>query len=207
MRGMMERTRQMGITGAFLDRAFSTFDFNGVELTLPTSTFDREASLMVGNKEIRLLEVGPAHTLGDTLIYVPGDRVVYAGDILFIGVHPVIWTGPTENWLRALDLILEMDVKTIVPGHGPLTDKDHVRALRDYFEYLQREARSRYMDGMTAFQAAEEIANENGPVWENPERIVVNVMAMYREFSGDESIPTRLDSFAAMATFDYQRRR
>ena len=70
--------------------------------------------MYVGNKMAHLIEVGPAHTRGDTLVHIPGDRVVFTGDILFIGGHPIMWAGPTGNWLPAIDRILAMDVETIV---------------------------------------------------------------------------------------------
>ena len=60
---------------------------------------------------------------GDTLAYVPDARTVYTGDILFIGGTPIVWAGPLSNWIAACDLILGMDVDTVVPGHGPVTDK------------------------------------------------------------------------------------
>ena len=71
-----------------------------------------------------LIEVGPAHTEGDTLVHVPANKTVYTGDIVFLDVTPVIWAGPAENWLAAIDRILAMDVETVVPGHGPITDKN-----------------------------------------------------------------------------------
>src|SRR5436309_1453504 len=83
-------------------------------------------------------------TLFDTLVYIPSDRVIFTGDILFIGGHPIIWAGPTSNWIRACDLILSLDVETIVPGHGPITDKQGVSNLKAYFEYIFDEARRRY---------------------------------------------------------------
>ena len=66
--------------------------------------------------------LGPAHTAGDVLAWVPDDRTVFTGDLLFIGGTPIMWAGPVGNWLAACDRILEMDAENIVPGHGPMTD-------------------------------------------------------------------------------------
>ena len=55
------------------------FDFEGVALTLPTQTFDNRLDLTVGDKQVQLIEVGPAHTRGDVLIHVPADRTVFTG--------------------------------------------------------------------------------------------------------------------------------
>ena len=57
-----------------------------------------------------LVEVGPAHTKGDVFVHVPSSRVVFSGDILFAGSHPIMWQGPVENWIRACDRLLALDV-------------------------------------------------------------------------------------------------
>ena len=70
------------------------------------------------------------------------------GDILFHEVHPIVWAGPVERWVAALDRILDMDVEVVVPGHGPLADKRGVRGLRDYLVYLHAEVRKRFEAGL-----------------------------------------------------------
>ncbi len=83
----------MGEAGAFFAEIFAPFDFEGINLAMPTTTFERQMGLHVGNKSVRLIEVGPAHTRGDVLVQVVDDRVIYTGDILFVEGHPIIWAG------------------------------------------------------------------------------------------------------------------
>ncbi|HZS77156.1 MAG TPA: MBL fold metallo-hydrolase [Ktedonobacteraceae bacterium] len=182
---LLDNASSLGPLGVFMKHAFSAFDFHNITLTPPNETFEGEKTLKVGNKEVRLIEVGPAHTLGDTLVYVPGDRAVFTGDILFIGGHPIMWAGPTRNWLRACDRILAMDVETIVPGHGPLTDKKGVAEVKGYLEYIYDEARKRYEAGMPAAEAARDIPLDKYATWTDGERIAVNVASIYRELSGE----------------------
>jgi glyoxylase-like metal-dependent hydrolase (beta-lactamase superfamily II) len=203
---LMSQSAQLGEVGEYLRRIFGAFDFDGITLTLPNQTFDGETSLTVGGKEVRLYEVGPAHTLGDLLVHVPGDRAVFTGDILFVDGHPVIWAGPIGNWIRACDRILAMDVETIVPGHGPLTDKHGVRRLRDYLEYIASEARRRYDAGLGALEAARDIALDDYASWGDAERIVVNVSTLYREFSGNAGPADIMTLFAQMAALARDRR-
>jgi len=118
------------------------------------------------------------------LAYVPQDRTAFTGDILFIGGHPAVWAGPVSNWIAACDLILGWDVETIVPGHGPITDKAGVRKLKEYFEYVTTETRKRYDSGMSEEAAARDIALDAFRGWLDDERMAVNVHALYREFSG-----------------------
>jgi len=110
-----------------------------------------------------------------------------------------MWAGPMGNWLRACDRILDMDVETIVPGHGPITDKKGVTEVKGYLEYIYDEARKRYEAGMPVFEAAKDIPLDRYASWSDGERIVVNVAMIYRELSGDQSHPDTVSLFAQMA--------
>jgi cyclase len=201
---MLGQAPQMGLVGEFLSRIFGAFEFEGIDLTLPSETFDGELTLHVGAKEVRLVEVGPAHTRGDTIVVVPADRVVYTADIVFAGGHPIMWEGPVDNWLRALDVVLALDVDTVVPGHGPVTDKRAVSALREYFTYLDREARARYDAGMSAMDAALDIPLADFASWGDAERVAANVRTLYRWYSGAER-PSAAEVLGEMA--EWERRR
>ena len=170
-------------------------------MTPPTKTFEDELTLKVGDKEVHLIEVGPAHTLGDTLVHIPADRVVFTADILFIGGHPIIWAGPTSNWLKACDRILAMEVDTIVPGHGPITDKKGAAEVKGYLEYIYQEAEKRYEIGMSATEAAKDIELDRYATWTDGERIAVNIASIFRELKGDQSHPNMMESFMSMADF------
>jgi cyclase len=198
---LLKQAPQLGQLGKFASRIYEPFTFENITLTPPNKTFEGELTLNLGDKTVHLIEVGPAHTRGDTLIHIPGDRVVFTGDILFIGGHPIIWAGPTSNWLRACDRILQMDVETIVPGHGPITDKKGVAEVKGYLEYVFQEARKRYEAGMTAQEAARDIPLDRYASWTDGERIVVNVLSIYRELSGDTTHPSMVSLFAEMVPF------
>jgi glyoxylase-like metal-dependent hydrolase (beta-lactamase superfamily II) len=183
----------------FFRRCFGAFEFEGIRHTPPTRTFEGELSLEVGDKHVALIQVGPAHTRGDVLVYVPGDRTVFTGDILFIDGTPIMWAGPVQSWIDACRLIAEMDVETVVPGHGPITDKRGAAAVQAYLEYIRDEARKRFDAGMEAFEAARDIALGDYASWGDSERIAVNVDRLYREFSGDDSAPDVATLFGQMA--------
>ncbi len=199
---MLKNWRQLGEAGAFMHEVMgSRFNFDGIVCTLPTKTFTGTLDLKVGNKDVHLVDVGPAHTNGDVLIHVPADRTVYTGDILFVGGHPAIWVGPVANWIRACDLILSWDIETVVPGHGPISDKSSVRELKNYLEYMTIETRKRYDAGMTSEEAGYDIALGAFDDWSDRERIVLNTYALYREFSGDTSRPDAMTMFGQMARY------
>lgn len=197
---------QLGIAGDYFAEIFAPFDFAGVAGRAPTRTFHGRLDLKVGDKGVRLIEVGPAHTAGDVLVHVPTDRTVFTGDILFIDGTPIMWDGPVGNWLAACDAILAMDVDHIVPGHGPLTDRSGVRAVRDYLDYVAHEARKRYDAGLSAADAAFDIGLGRFDGWRDAERLAVNVDSLYREFSGDHGERNTLALFELMGRLYYDRK-
>jgi len=196
-----------GATGDLFRSFFGEFDFDGIELRPPDRTFDGRLELEIGGRVVELVEVGPAHTAGDTLVVVPDAGVVYTGDILFIGGAPIVWAGPLANWIRACDLMLGMDLETVVPGHGPITDKTGVTAVRDYLDFVDREAGARHAAGMDAFDAARDIARELGATERFATlgefgRIAVNVEAVYRELDPAHRTPDVVEQFRRMAAIE-----
>jgi cyclase len=172
---------------AFAARTLRKFDFASVTERLPTQAFEQDHVLDVGDRKIRLLELGPAHTSGDSIAYVPDAHTVFTGDLLFIDGTPMMWAGPVSNWLRACDKILELNATTIVPGHGPVTDHSGVRDVQRYLTYIRDEARSRFDAGMDEDAAADDIDISDFRDWGDPERIAANVANLYREF--DPGLP------------------
>ncbi len=199
MAALVEQAPEMGELGEFFLRCFGAFDFQGIELVLPKETFNEQLGLRVGDREIQLIEVGPAHTRGDTLVHVPDARVLFSGDILFSGAHPIAWAGPVSNWIAACERILAIDPEVIVPGHGPPSGTHEVREEKAYFEYLYEQARARHAEGMTALQAARSLALDRWADWGESERVVVNIANIYGELNGDQEPLNALAAFRQMA--------
>lgn len=151
------------------------YDFGGIKVTPPTETFDGRRELQVGGRQVELIELGPAHTPGDLIVHVPGAGAVFAGDLMFVGVTPIMWVGPVENWLAGLDRIIELAPKVVVPGHGPVTDLDGVRAMRGYWEFVVSAVRA----GRTPREIVDALP-EPYASWDNPERIAVNAAIIAR---------------------------
>lgn len=197
-----------GENGNVFRKYFGAFDFEGITLTLPTQTFDGLLSVDVGGKTVELVEVGPAHTLGDVLVHSPEDGVVYTGDILFIGGTPIVWAGPLGNWVAACDRIIGFGAETIVPGHGPLTNADGVRAVRDYLATVDAEAATRQAAGMDAWEAAQDIHRTMWgkvptlPEWGEFGRIAVNVDTSYRSREAGHQSANIIEQFRRMAMIE-----
>ncbi len=192
----------------YVRRIFGPFEFQGIEVAPPTRTFDGHLTLEVGDREVQLIEVGPAHTVGDVIVWDPTARAVFGGDILFIGGTPIVWAGPVANWIAALDRILELDPVVIVPGHGPLADRADVEALSDYFGFVEREAGERAAAGMDVAAATREVDRlvDDTPFagWTDRERICINVEAVYRHRRLDHPAANVLDLFSRMAAYAHR---
>jgi cyclase len=199
MAALVAQAPQLGELGAFFLRCFGAFDFEDIELVLPHETFSGERAMRVGDRELTLLEVGPAHTRGDTLVHAPDDGVLFTGDILFSGAHPIAWAGPVSNWIAACDRIVALAPQTIVPGHGPPSALSAVLELKAYFEYLYEQARVRHGEGMTPLQAARSLSLDRWADWGEGERLVVNIANIYAELDGDTEPLNPLAAFQQMA--------
>lgn len=174
-----------GLVGAYLDRHFKAFDFAGVKPVPPTRTFSGSLPYGVGGHAIELVEVGPAHTSGDVVVYLPESGVVFTGDVVFVGDHPVAWTGPLTGWIGACDRLLAMGAGVFVPGHGPVTDRAGVADFRGYLEAVAEFGRARARAGTPLLVAAREFvcsaAGGRYAGWGLPERLVTVLAAAYCE--------------------------
>lgn len=194
--------RNMGDGGEFVYETMGKrFDYSDVIVVPPKTLFERELQLSVGAKKVRLIDLGPAHTSSDTIAYIPDDRVVFTGDLLFNEGTPVMWAGPVENWIKACDFICDLDVEVVVPGHGPITDKTAVRNLKSYFEYVRDEARERFDAGMKWEEAGYDINLREFKGWSDPERIVANVFSLYRAWGAPVTSEEGRDLFGAMGRY------
>jgi glyoxylase-like metal-dependent hydrolase (beta-lactamase superfamily II) len=87
---------------------------------LPTQTFRDRTTFYLGGKEMQVLYVGRAHTRGDSIIFVPQDRIVYLSELFFADQFLFINDGYGLDWLRALDAVEALGADIFVPGHGPI---------------------------------------------------------------------------------------
>jgi glyoxylase-like metal-dependent hydrolase (beta-lactamase superfamily II) len=153
-------------------------------IPLPTVTFEDSLSLRYGETEVQLLYYGPAHTFGDTLVYFPQSKILFAGDVAFFYSMPLV-AGKVGGWLKVIDRIKELDVDLIVPGHGPVGGKQELDDEREYFDFVMEQSRRCFEQGLTPEQAAKDIALGPYAGWPEAERFAANVAVAYRELRGE----------------------
>ncbi|MFX0097337.1 MAG: MBL fold metallo-hydrolase [Candidatus Hodarchaeota archaeon] len=124
--------------------------FKGLRIVLPTKTFDDHFEL----DGVKMIHTG-GHTAGSSIILVEEDRLLFAGDIIFAKSFP--WAGdPTSNpdtWIQTFRRILDLDIDTIVPGHGPVCDKSEVKIQLDWFEGVKDEMKKLIREGRSVEEA------------------------------------------------------
>nr|WP_198029073.1 MBL fold metallo-hydrolase [Actinoplanes sp. N902-109] len=191
------------VLGDYMRRHFGHFDFSGITVTPPTRTFSGRLGVQVGGRLVELIEVGPAHTDGDVIVHVPDAGVVFTGDILFVGDHPIMWTGPADNWIAACELIVDTGARYVVPGHGPVTDLAGVRLFATYLRIVAAHAERSHAAGLPYWEAAEQLSLPmECSGWGHRERLVITMAAAYRNLG--EPAVALLDVLARAA--DYERR-
>ncbi len=108
-------------------------------LTLPSDTFADTHELRVGDKTVRSYHLGRGHTDGDLVSLFVEDRVLVAGDLLFRFRYPDIDLeagGSVKEWILTLDRAAELDFDRVIPGHGPTTDSEGIRAFQGFLREL-----------------------------------------------------------------------
>ncbi|MCV7411404.1 2-hydroxyhepta-2,4-diene-1,7-dioate isomerase [Mycobacterium florentinum] len=182
----MVQTANLGpIATPYTRDRFGPFDFSGIRVRNADQTFDRDLTIEVGGRRIELLNLGPAHTAADSVVHVPDAGVLFGGDLLFIGCTPIVWAGPIANWVAACDAMIALDASTVVPGHGPITDTDGIRAVRGYLVHVAEQAKAAHDKGLSWAEAADSIDLGEYATWLDAERVVVNVYQRYRELDPD----------------------
>ena len=150
----------------------------------PRTTFDGQMTYHYGLTVVELLPMVPAHTYGDIVVYLPQHQILFVGDIGFFYVVPWCQNAHPSNWINVCNEIEAMDVRVVVPGHGPLGGKAELADMRDYLVRLRDETRRRYDAGMTPGAAAADIRMGKYDNWIGPQRIVMDVQRLYEEFAG-----------------------
>jgi glyoxylase-like metal-dependent hydrolase (beta-lactamase superfamily II) len=103
------------------------------DLTWPTLVFESQVTLYLGKLEVRIMHVGPGHTKGDTIVWLPKERVLFSGDLVEYQAAAYTGDAQLEEWPRTLEILRSMKAEKLVPGRGPaLVNPKEVQAGLDY---------------------------------------------------------------------------
>lgn len=116
---------------------------------------DQKSKLTIGGVDFFISRVGPAHAPEDLMVYVPSEKVLFAGDLVFRGRIPFVGNADSRGWLVALDEIEKLNPNIVIPGHGNYSVKpaEDIAFTRDYLKYL-RDSMSKAAINMDPFEDA-----------------------------------------------------
>ena len=168
-----------------LDAVFGPVEWGELTVVAPDVTFPESLELWVGGRRLELRYIGtPAHTTGDVIVWLPDERVLYAGDLLFNGGTPFALMGSIQGSLAALSALRVLNPAVIVPGHGGVCGPDVIDRTQSYLDWLWGLASDAHAAGAAPLEAAREA--DLGPFGEllDSERLVGNLHRAYSELDG-----------------------
>ena len=160
-------------------------ELDQIKMTLPDVTFQDRMSLRLGDREIQLIFLGRAHSNSDILLYLPDEKLLYAGDLAVNGTLPAFPDGHITKWLTVLDKVAEVDAETIVPGHGPVGDKNDFDSAQELLALLNDEIRRGYDAGLSEEDTVKQVNVGRFSNLAGQDRVGLITHMAYRAFSGE----------------------
>jgi cyclase len=159
----------------------------GYQIEHPSVLFESRMVFDDGEHRVELIHVGPGHTIGDAVAYLPKEKILVTGDLCVnwgTGNNTGDRDADPDNWVKVLDLLAQWDVKTVVPGHGRLGTTDVLRGQRAYLADLVHQVRDGIKAGKTADRLAQEIDLSRHQPWGASRGANANsIRALYRRLS------------------------
>jgi cyclase len=164
---------------------FTPFVQGDVTPRLPTIVFDDHLTIAPEGRRVEVRHPGtPAHTTGDSYVWLPGERVLFTGDLVFHGGTPFALSGSPLGWLRALEQMAALEPEIVVPGHGAVGGPELFAPVADYLRFLIDAAGDARARGLSPLEAARRL--DLGPFagLAEKERIVGNLHRAFAELDG-----------------------
>ena len=155
-------------------------DWGAVTKRVPNVTMKTELTAYLGTRRVDLVHPGfTAHTTGDVVAWLPEERVLFTGDLLFHGLTPLVFMGSVTGAHNALDWIMQHDPEHLVPGHGPLVAGADVADVlgqhERYYRFITTTANDAHREGLTPLAAAQQADLGDFATWNDAERVVLNL--------------------------------
>jgi len=155
-------------------------------VVLPNLTFTESLAIHDGTRKIDILYMGKGHTAGDAVIYLPEEKIIFAGDLIVHGVPVFALGGFSKEYIDTLKKIEALDSQKIVTGHGGLVDKGDIPRLIQYTEDLRAEVK-KYMDaGKSLDETVSALTLPQYESWPRHKTVLpFNVERVYKEMKGE----------------------
>ncbi|MFI5896877.1 MBL fold metallo-hydrolase [Actinoplanes sp. NPDC051513] len=166
-------------------------DWGPVTRRLPDVTTSSGLTVHAGGRRVELMHPGgPAHTTGDLVAWLPAERLLYSGDLVFSGLTPLVFMGSVTGALAAIDWLAALGPTVLVPGHGPVLAGPGIERVLDEHRRYYRLVLAIAEDAMTRNLSPLEAANQADlgefAGWADAERLVLNLHRAYADHSGGD---------------------
>jgi cyclase len=158
------------------------FSLKSVRLEHPQIGFQDRMVFDDGEHRVELVRMGPGHTLGDSIAYLPKEKILFTGDLCvnFPGNNMADADADPDNWLRVLDDLSQKDVGILIPGHGGQGSSETLRGQRAYLADIINGVRTGIEKGATAEQVAKQLdLSAHNPWGKDTARNEVSIRAVY----------------------------
>ncbi|GAB2862592.1 MBL fold metallo-hydrolase [Actinocorallia aurea] len=192
--------RDQEIAGPGLRGLWPQVEWGATPIVLPDIVYPGPAASLDGfGGALELLHPGPAHTEGDTVVWLPEDGVLFAGDIVWSGITPFCLMGSVTGSLKVLDALRALGADVVVPGHGPVGGPGLIDETGAYLTWLLEVAEAGLRAGLSPLDAARAADPGVHRLLADPERIVGNLHRAYADLTAGR--PDQALAFAEMVEF------
>ena len=161
--------------------------FPELEIRLPNITFVDNMEIHGTRRSIQLIPTSGGHTQSDAMLYIASASILFMGDLLFVGAHPYLADGDPDMLKQILEKTRAMKPKTLIPGHGPVSNLDSVKLMQRYIQHVERLAEKAFNSG----KPVEKLTNASVPAafasWELPRFFGENLRFLYQRLAGRQS--------------------
>ena len=153
----------------------------------PIITLDDSLLIQDGKQEIRIANLGPGHTDGDIILFLPSSKITFVGDLFFSEAIPNVQDANILQWMKTLEELLTLDAEKFVPGHGKPGSKKDVAAFLAYFEELKSLVQPAVDRGDSMDQAIKDVrAPSKYSAFRFQNFFPANVQKMYAELKAQQ---------------------
>ncbi len=159
MKDYEDETFRQRIIASFRDEPEVAAELAALRIVTPQITFTDRLTIYRGGKTIQLIHIG-GPTPATSLVYIPEEGVLFAGDVVVNGMHPFMEEADSKQWLRALNYVRRPWIRAeiIVPGRGEVCGKEDTYKLSEYIRHLRSRVRSLYRAGWGKAEVAALVA-------------------------------------------------
>lgn len=170
-----------------LFKKLGTPGLEDTKIIIPNITYEKSLDIIFGRFNLELKHLGKGHTNSDTIIYIPGEKILIAGDLVFNRKIPFAGHAFISEWIKRLEYLEKIDANTIIPGHGDVGDRNIIKKMKQYLMELKSAVMERVKQGKTLEETREEVTRTMGKYskWQNFHWLKGNIERAYKEFSGE----------------------